>query len=164
MVFSGNQKGDVFELESVVMANWQLVERKRVLSWEIIYQTPRWKEWQLDARENDHLTGPEEEKLIQDARALVMKHLDSRFGQASSGSSYEPYWNAPARGNMRRKKEKPQRDVLCSRPEGSQLPLFRTRESYGGARPGSVGRMAEAGDTPGHDRMVEEARRGDGPQ
>jgi len=94
------------------LSEWQLVERKQVLSWNILYQAPRWAEWKLDARENEHLTGPEEEKLIWEAETVVMEHLSATYPKERRETD-EFAW--PPSGDFGRKIEQDNvhRDLVC---------------------------------------------------
>jgi hypothetical protein len=54
---------------------WKTVERKRVMAWSSQYESPRWKDWKIDAREAEHLTDPEMHGLVLDATDEAKEHI-----------------------------------------------------------------------------------------
>lgn len=54
---------------------WVIPTRKRLLSWNVLYEAPRWASWKVDARESEHLTDPEIEELVKVAMPMAAKHV-----------------------------------------------------------------------------------------
>lgn len=69
---------------------WQVVERKRLLTWKVIYQSERWARWKVDARTSDYLTDDERRGVVTSVRDAVIKKVAERVEWRHSGKGDKP--------------------------------------------------------------------------
>lgn len=80
---------------------WQVAETRH-LSWNLLYQHPRWKEWNVDARLVNHLTDPERAAALEFAlKKIGGSQPASRRNKKESESWGLPlYWNLQIDGSL----------------------------------------------------------------
>lgn len=90
------------QAKRVSMTEWQVVERKRLLTWKVVRESERWAKWKIDARASDYLTDDERRGLVSSVRDAVVKKVAERVD-----------WRYVS-GDRPTKEEKPKvQGVLC---------------------------------------------------